>query len=189
MKIDHTKKSSGCGASSDTPTPHHASNREILSVPVSQTEMNLLPILLFPSPSEIFSREFTLQEEIMTSRTYILERNTWTLVPYEDCFLENLLDRAKNGNISEKVESFVMLGEILGRYEQDDSSYFFYCAALKEIRESINDFSTYLIYNSLLSVGQLLIQGLGPNKKAAKDIFCFLHNMIPDGEASHYIEL
>jgi hypothetical protein len=66
---------------------------------------------------------------------------------------------------------------------------FFYCTAVKEIRESTNDFSTYLIYNSLLGVGQLLIQGLGPNKKAAKDIFCFLHNMIPDGEASHYIEL
>jgi hypothetical protein len=153
----------------------------------AQTEMNLLP--KFPSPSELFPREFSLQEEILTCQTYILERNTWTLVPYEYCFLENLFDRAKNGNISEKVESFVMLGEILGRYEQDDSSYFFYCAAVKEIRESKSDFSTYLIYNSLLGVGQLLIQGLGPNKKAAKDIFCFLHNMIPDGEASHYIEL
>jgi hypothetical protein len=148
--------------------------------------MNLLPI--FPSPSEVFQREFSYQEEIMTCQTYILERNTWTLVPDEDCFLENLFDRAKNGNISEKVESFVMLGEILRRYEQDDSSYFFYCTAVEEIRESINDFSTDLIYNSLLGVGQLLIQGLGPNKKAAKDIFCFLHSMIPDGEASHYIE-
>ena len=149
--------------------------------------MNLFPT--FPSPSEIFKREFNLQAEIKTSQTYILERNTWTLVPYDVCFLDNIFDRARHGNISEKVESFVMLGEILGRYEQGESSYFFYCAAVEEIQGSTNDLSMYLIYNSLLGVGQLLIQGFGPNKNAAKDIFCFLHKMIPDGEASHYIEL
>jgi hypothetical protein len=63
----------------------------------------------------------------------------------EVCFLENLFDRAQHGTISEKVESFVMFGEILGRYEQDESSYFFYCAAVEEIRGSTNDFSMYLI--------------------------------------------
>lgn len=115
----------------------------------------------------------------------ILERNNYTL-PYNRLFLEQIFSHIQSNNALKKMESLILLGEILQHCDQYKHAYYFYDLSIRCIHQ-INGVSwlNNLLFNSYLGI-MLLLKYYYPNnciiitQQIIDDIGIFLTNLIPN---------
>jgi len=138
----------------------------------------------YPHFLDLFGHSFEFHIVLNDCKISILERNDYTL-PYDRLFLEQIFSHMQSNHALEKMESLMLLGEILQHCDQYKYAYYFYDLSIQFIHQ-INRVSSLnnLLYNSFLGI-MLLLQYYYPNnciiitQKIMDDIGIFLTNVIP----------